>query len=49
MGVQSLHEKMGHESSKKGENFLFPTNFLCALDAEFNVDYDFAIKHDPIL
>ena len=34
---------------KKGENLLFPTKFLCVLDAKFNVDYDFAIKHDLIL
>ena len=50
MGVHSLHEKGGHDSSKKrGGIFCCPPKFLCVLDAEFNVDYDFAIKHDLIL
>ena len=49
MGIHSLHQKRGHDSSKKGGNFLLPTNFLGVLDAEFNLDYDFAIKHDLIL
>ena len=49
MGIHSLHQKGGHASSKKGGNFLLPTNFLCVLDAKFDVDYDFAIKHDLIL
>ena len=47
VGIHSLHQKRGH-NSKKGGNFLLPTNFLCVLDAKFNVDYDFAIKHDLI-
>ena len=38
-----------NNSSKKGGICLLPTNFLCVLDAKFNVDYDFVIKHDLIL
>ena len=34
---------------KKGSNDGFQPNILGVLDAEFNVDYEFAIKHDQIL
>ena len=34
---------------KKGENFGFQPKPLRVLDAKFNVDFDFAIKHDLIL
>ena len=42
-------KKGGTIPKKGGEIFGFPPIFLCVLDAEFNVDYDFAIKHDLIL
>ena len=45
----SILPKRGNNSSKKGGIFLLHTNFLCVLDAKFNVDYDFTIKHDLIL
>ena len=34
---------------KKGANFDYLINILGVLDADFNVDYDFVIKHDLIL
>ena len=40
--------KRGAWFLKKGGIFCWPPNFLCVLDAKFNVDYDFAIKHDLI-
>ena len=44
-----IGQKAGKGSVKKGVVILFPTKCLCILDAEFNVDYDFFIKHDLIL
>ena len=42
--------QIGDDSSKRGGGYFccLPI-FLCVLDAKFNVDYDFAIKHDLIL
>ena len=34
---------------KKGGNFLFWTNILLVIDAKFNIDNNFAIKHDLII
>ena len=42
-------QKVGNNSVKKGAKFLLPTIFLCSLDSEFNVDFDFAIKSDLII
>ncbi len=49
MGIHSLHKKWGTIPQKRGEFFIAHQFFLCVLDAKFNVDYDFAIKHDLIL
>ena len=48
MGVHSLHEKGGVIPKKRRKVFCCTPNILCVLDAKFNVDYDFAIKHDLI-
>ena len=48
MGVHILHEKGGMIPKKRGESFCFSPNFLCVLDAKFNVDYNVVIKHDLI-
>ena len=39
-----ISQKVDEWIRKKGGNFWFPTNFLCVLDAKFNLDYDFGIK-----
>ena len=48
---QNRHKmaKMWGKFLKKGANFGSLINILDVLDAEFNVDYDFVIKHDLIL
>ena len=44
-----IDQQWTNGSVKRGEICCFPPKFLCVLDAKFNVDYDFAIKHDLIL
>ena len=44
-----INQKVGNGSAKKGQFFCFPPKLICVLDVKFNVDYDFAIKHDLIL
>ena len=43
-----INKKVGNGSKKVGKFCLNP-NFFTLLDAKFNVDYDFAIKHKLIL
>ena len=45
----SILPQRGTIPQKRGEYFCCPPKILCVLDANFNVDYDFAIKHDLIL
>ena len=39
---------MGNRGVKKGAHVHLPPKIFEFLDAEFNVDYDFGIKHDII-
>ena len=42
-------EKLGHGLGKRGPKTLPPKIFATFLDSLFNVNYDFAIKHDLLL
>ena len=42
-------KKLGHGPGKRGPKNLPPKIFTTFLDSLFNVDYDFAIKHDLLL
>ena len=48
-GHSQFTSKRGTRFLKKGGKCFVSHQFLCVLDAKFNVDYDFAIKHDLIL
>ena len=39
---------LGGRLEFRGQNLAPPKNSAPLLDSKFNVDYDFAIKHDPI-
>ena len=41
-------QKGGNISVKRGHIMRFPPKQICVIDAEFNVDYDSAIKYDLI-
>ena len=40
---------VGNGTEKRGECVVATQKIYTFLDSEFNVDYDFAIKHDLIL
>ena len=46
--VVEVQARIGNRGAKKGAHVFLPPKIFTFSDAEFNVDYDFAIKHSPI-
>ena len=46
--VVEVQARIGNRGAKKGAHVLLPPKIFTFSDAEFNVDYDFAIKHNLV-